>query len=199
MNLKQMRIEHNLTLQSVADIIGVSKSTVFKWEQYKINISGDNLFKIADLYNISPELLVSNKKNTGKYNKFPYRSVPLIKMYNNCNILDLVDDGINNTKIQKIICPVRCSEKTFASEQNGASMQSLNVNIKPGTILFSDPMCDFKNGDIVLAMLSNGEYVCSQYINEYNKKMLMPSNNLYPVVKKDFNMVAKVIATLNIE
>lgn len=58
-DIKQKRIEHGFTLEQLGKIVGVSKSTIKKWESgYIKNMKRDKVFKLANALNISPlELL----------------------------------------------------------------------------------------------------------------------------------------------
>ena len=58
-DIKQKRIEHGFTLEQLGKIVGVSKSTIKKWESgYIKNMKRDKVFKLASALSISPlELL----------------------------------------------------------------------------------------------------------------------------------------------
>ncbi len=58
-DIKQKRIEHGFTLEQLGEMVGVSKSTIKKWESgYIKNMKRDKIFKLANALNISPlELL----------------------------------------------------------------------------------------------------------------------------------------------
>lgn len=54
------RKEHGLTLEQVGNAVGVSKSTVKKWETgYIANIKRDKIAKLADVLQISPVVLIN--------------------------------------------------------------------------------------------------------------------------------------------
>ncbi len=60
-NLKKSRIQKGYTLQKVADILGVSRSTLFKYESGEIsNIPIENITKLADIYETTPNDLLRN-------------------------------------------------------------------------------------------------------------------------------------------
>lgn len=56
--IKQWRQLHNHTQQSLADVIGVSKITVWNWENAIHNPHPKQLEKIAELFNIEVEQIV---------------------------------------------------------------------------------------------------------------------------------------------
>lgn len=63
--IKNRRIELGLTLEEVADIVGVGKSTVRKWETGMIqNMRRDNIQKLAEALKLSPlDLLEFQEEN----------------------------------------------------------------------------------------------------------------------------------------
>lgn len=53
--LKELRLQHGYTMESLGEKIGVVKSTIAKWENgYVDNIKRDMIVKLAELYNVSP-------------------------------------------------------------------------------------------------------------------------------------------------
>ncbi|MCW6666978.1 helix-turn-helix domain-containing protein [Aerococcaceae bacterium NML190938] len=62
-DLKVRREELNLTLEEVGDFVGVTKSTVRKWENGMINNMGrDKIAKYAEILKISPLELLEDTK-----------------------------------------------------------------------------------------------------------------------------------------
>ena len=51
--LRQARRNRHLTLQQVANFIGMSESTLWQYENHKIAITADTLFKLLNLYSCS--------------------------------------------------------------------------------------------------------------------------------------------------
>lgn len=56
--LKELRTEHNMTQEFVAENLGVTRQAVSKWENGSSEPSTSNLIAIAKLYNIPPEELL---------------------------------------------------------------------------------------------------------------------------------------------
>lgn len=53
--LKELRLQHGYTMESLGEKIGVVKSTIAKWENgYVDNIKREMIVKLAKLYNVSP-------------------------------------------------------------------------------------------------------------------------------------------------
>ena len=66
--IKDLRIAHGYTMESLANIVGVSKSTVAKWENgYVSNMRQDKVAVLSKLYNVSPAYIMGyelEKKET---------------------------------------------------------------------------------------------------------------------------------------
>lgn len=51
--IKELRIEHKYTMEVLAEKIGVSKSTIAKWENgYVDNMRQDNIVKLAEVFDV---------------------------------------------------------------------------------------------------------------------------------------------------
>lgn len=60
--IRTRRLELNLTLQNVADFVGVGKGTVQKWESGLIkDIRRSNIASLAKILNVSPTLLLKDE------------------------------------------------------------------------------------------------------------------------------------------
>ena len=69
--IKQLRLERGMTLEQVADIVGVGKSTVRKWETGMIaNMGRDKIARLATALGTTPAYLMGWKEETGS-KKFP--------------------------------------------------------------------------------------------------------------------------------
>lgn len=63
--LKEMRIERDLTLDDVGSKIGVTKQTLYKYENNIVtNIPSDKIEALAKLYNISPAKIMGWQQET---------------------------------------------------------------------------------------------------------------------------------------
>ena len=65
--IKQLRLEKNMTLEQVATIVGVGKSTVRKWETGMIvNMKRDKIALLAKALGTTPAYLMGWKDDTKK-------------------------------------------------------------------------------------------------------------------------------------
>lgn len=65
--IKELRNNYKYTIQKVANILGVSKAAVSKWENGD-DITTEHLYDLAKLYNVTFSELYNGKLNNGKLN-----------------------------------------------------------------------------------------------------------------------------------
>ncbi len=69
-NLKDIRLNHHLSQENLANMLGVTQACIARYEKGEIYISTSNLYKISKTFNISMnELCGKNKKNNLINNK----------------------------------------------------------------------------------------------------------------------------------
>ena len=92
--IKHLRIKNNLTIQDIADYLGVSKVAVCKWEKGD-DIKTEHLYSLAQLFNVSFSELINGELNDDSTSDYLRRD------YNLSNFkFDEIDDK-NLNKIQK--------------------------------------------------------------------------------------------------
>lgn len=64
--LMQQRVKQGLSLQDIADRMGLSKSTIYYWETGKRTIYADNMFAYCYVLNADPMQLVKDVTSTKK-------------------------------------------------------------------------------------------------------------------------------------
>ena len=62
--IRDLRLKANLTVQDVANILGVSKPAVSKWENGDGSIKTEMLYRISKLYGVTVEELLNGKMNS---------------------------------------------------------------------------------------------------------------------------------------
>ena len=57
--IKELRLKYKYTMEALSELIGVSKSTIAKWENgYVDNIRQDNIIKLAEVFNVPPTYIL---------------------------------------------------------------------------------------------------------------------------------------------
>ena len=59
-NLRELRLENNLTQAKLALMIGVSQQSINKYENHGVEPDTDVIRKIADTFNVSTDYLIGN-------------------------------------------------------------------------------------------------------------------------------------------
>jgi transcriptional regulator with XRE-family HTH domain len=62
MNLKNLRKEKNMSQQQIANLMSVSQQCISEWENGKIEPTMSYLWKLADIFEISVDVLIGRKE-----------------------------------------------------------------------------------------------------------------------------------------
>lgn len=83
--IKELRLERNMTLEQVGDIVGVGKSTVRKWETGMIaNMKRDKIALLAKALGTTPQYLMGwndNKTNSPDKSKLTEGERALLDLF----------------------------------------------------------------------------------------------------------------------
>lgn len=182
--IKELRVKKGLTLEELGDKVGVSKSTVRKWENGIIaNMRRDKISKIADALNISPAYLMGwedeNENPTNDINDFE-------------NIFPIEVHRI--PLLGEIACgePIFCDEDResyvdigtdiradFCLKAKGDSM--INARILDGDIVFIKKQPIVENGEIAAVIIDNEALLKRFYYDTKNNIVQLVSENpAYP-------------------
>lgn len=103
--LKNRRLERNMSLKDVADMVGVTISTISRWESGDIsNMRRDRIVSYANALAISPSIIMGweepPSRKQGNYYELTESELALIKKYRQldadgkADINDLIDSKI---------------------------------------------------------------------------------------------------------
>lgn len=96
MNLKELRMQKNLTQQQLADILNVKRSTLGMWETGSTTPELSNLRKLSDFFNVSTDYLLNETKSNINLNNSNL-SEKTIEIFNK---LYLLSENLNFLNIQ---------------------------------------------------------------------------------------------------
>ncbi len=173
MNLKQRRLELNMTLEEVANIVGVGKSTVRKWETGDIaNMKIDKVAQLAKALQVSPNELLGvweqEEKASGRVR------IP---------VLGKVAAGLPLSAVQEILDYEEISPETaakgeyFALQINGDSMEPRMCR---GDVVIVRCQPDVESGEIAVVLVGNEDATCKKIIKQPNGISLVSLNPAYP-------------------
>lgn len=179
--IKARRLELGLTLEQVGDYVGVSKSTVRKWESgYISNMRRDKIAKLAEVLQLSPlDIAIDEDSNNFAQNAaVPPGFQPLPRMVKKpligsiaCgepilaeqNVEDYVDVPEN----------VHCD---FVLNCNGDSM--IDAGISDGDQVYIRIQPEVENGEIAAVRIGD-EATLKRVYWDGTSLMLMPANTKY--------------------
>ena len=198
--LKELRVGKNLTRQDLADILGVTVMTIYRYETGIHDISNSNLTKLSEYFGVTIDYILGKKdqeKRTQRSNN--YHKVPIVG-----SVACSWDEGfienfdgecvyINDAVYDKYGDQVR------ATIARGNSMKDM---INPGDLLIVVPASDIENDDVVIATISDDELTAKKFhYNDVGGFDLIPVNSSYgtqsfspeEIMKLPVSIVARVI------
>ena len=184
--LKEKRLEKNMTLEQVGNLIGVGKSTVRKWENGMIeNMGRDKIILLSRALNISPLDILEMNTDDGKedikdiylrLNKenqaivYDFAKTKLdeqntisdnvVQFPTTLNLDAVVSAGTGEWQDEnfkeEIEYDGQIPSHDYVVRVNGDSMQPL---FEDNQILFIKKTHDVRDGQIIVCMLNNETYV----------------------------------------
>ena len=184
--LKEKRLEKNMTLEQVGNLIGVGKSTVRKWENGMIeNMGRDKIILLSRALNISPLDILEmntddekedikdiylrlNKDNQAIVYDFAKSKLDeqntisdnVVPFPTTLNLDAVVSAGTgewqDGTLKEEVEYDGQIPSHDYVVRVNGDSMQPL---FEDNQILFIKKTHDVRDGQIIVCMLNNETYV----------------------------------------
>ncbi len=197
--IKQARINANLTLEELGNRVGLTKSTVTKYERGEIKtLDVSKLKDFAFVLGIDSSYLAGwdNDSNNTKefipsHQKIEIVTIPLYDCIA-CGQMTFLDDDI----IDYITLPstmVNPNKDYFSNYAKGDSM--IDRGIKEGDLLVFEKTQFIGNGEVG-AFCYNDEATCKVYRITDNGIILMPANiNHNPIIvdSENFRIVGKLV------
>jgi len=172
LRLRELRKQHKISQQELANYIGVTQATLSGWETEKYEIDNTGLKKIADYFNVSTDYILgrvndltgetfptSELISSDKYdNIIPIKtySVPLVGTIA-CGTPILADENIE--EYIKVSEDIDCD---FALRCKGDSM--INARIFDGDIVYIRQQPTVENGEIAAVLIDNEATLKKVYI-----------------------------------
>jgi transcriptional regulator with XRE-family HTH domain len=106
-NLKMLREKQNWSQQDLSDKMHIARPTISKWERGESEPSASQLAQLADLFNVSTEVIIGNTKKSGQnvividtsiFIKTPAILEELVEKFDEIIIPDIVISELNNLK-----------------------------------------------------------------------------------------------------
>lgn len=193
--IRDRRLELDLTLEDVGNVVGVAKSTVMKWETGFIeNMKRDKILLLSKALKVSPLWIMG----------LDVSKKPFIDDVKSCHSVPLVGQVAAGTPIlaeENIEDYFNIDSKIkadFALKIKGDSM--INAGIFPNDIVFIKKQSTLNNGEIGVILLDN-EATLKRFYKEGDTIILQAENDNYrPRIFTNCNLSiqGKLVAVLNI-
>lgn len=166
--LKERRKELNMTLEEVAQKVGVGKSTVRKWENGDIeNIGRSNIVKLAKALKVTPYFVMGiEEEDAGIVT--PIINIPVVNSvsagmptYNETDVIDYI--SVMNTSIKN-------DKEYFGLIVSGDSM---DLEFKDGDIVVVEKDAQVENGDIAVVAVNGYDATVKRIKRDYDKNIIM--------------------------
>lgn len=212
--IKERRLQLGLTLEQVAEKVGVGKSTVRKWETGLIqNMRRDNMQKLADALSLNPlDLLEFDiiDENLPLYES-PRNKVEIVgqNLYLNIPLYESISCGkglfVDDNIIEYITLPetlLNTNKEYFCQYATGDSM--INENINEGDLLVFEKSQIINNGQIGCFCIDDNIATCKKFYKDDASAIitLQPANPKYPPIivtieTMNFHVVGKLSLVIN--
>ncbi len=200
--VKKLRKALDLTQHQLAELVGVAQNSIQKLEKGDTK-NPRNIEALARALNCTPEYLqfgigeTQADKKSENSNVAPgptlKAAVPLISWVQAGAWSEI--NEIREFDADRYLCPVKCSDLTFALKVQGVSMEP---KFYDGDLIFVDPEAECIHGSYVVARLDdNNEATFKQLIIESGQKFLKAANPNWPEqlipINGNCTLVGKVV------
>lgn len=174
--IKDLRLQNEMTLEELGNLVGVAKSTVKKWEDGQIaNMRRDKIAKLAEIFNISPAELFgwSDYVPADNIFKVDKKVFPLLGSIACGNPITAEEN------IEVYIEAGSDINADFCLRAKGDSM--INARIYDGDIVFIRKQPIVENGQIAAVLIDNEATLKRMYYDrENNIVQLVAENPAFP-------------------
>lgn len=194
--IKKRRKELNLTQVQLAEKAGIIQQSLQKIENGTTK-NPRNIQALANALECAPEFLLFGIGENENSNVAPgptlKAAVPLISWVQAGAWSEISE--IKAYEAERYLCPVKCSDLTFALKVQGVSMEPKFFD---GDLIFVDPEAECIHGSYVVARLDdNNEATFKQLIIEGGQKFLKAANPNWPeqliAINGNCTLVGKII------
>lgn len=196
-DIKSRRMELNLTLEQVGDLVGVGKSTVRKWETGDIeNMKRDKIVKLAKALRVSPSYIMGIEDEQPQIETLPVKKIPVVSkisaglpIYSEENLIDYIYFATNKLNSDK---------EEFGLKVSGDSMDKI---FQDGDIVVVEKDSVVENGQLGVVMINGYNATVKRIRYNGDQIILIPESNNsshYPQVygkNDEVKIIGRVVAS----
>lgn len=202
--IKSRRLELSLTLEEVGKAVGVSKSTVQKWENGFIsNMKRDKIAALAKILNINPVSLITGDRDINSDNvSLPDGVEPYNPIMHRIPILGNIAAGLPLFAEENIegytYTELNHGGEYFALRIKGDSMTA--ANIPDGSLVTVRSQPQVENGEIAAVRVNDDSFTVKRFKQNNNIVTLTPQSynpkhqvQIYDLTKDKIDIIGKVV------
>ncbi|WP_193830298.1 LexA family protein [Morganella morganii] len=193
--IKARRLQLNMTQQSLAKILGVSRVSITKWETGVTKPDGENLHMLAKTLNVSPEWLLFGENEplstelVSTRKPVTVRQIPVISAVQAGEWTSTYSAATIDDVMRWVNTTAKVSDSAFGLDVKGDSMTNPmgSPTIPEGSTVIVETeygCCDDLYGKIVVAMLDgSSEATVKKLVWDAPYTYLVPLNpNFKPII-----------------
>ncbi|MBR5251468.1 MAG: helix-turn-helix domain-containing protein [Oscillospiraceae bacterium] len=167
--IKERRKQLDITLEEIGEYVGVSKTTVQRWESGNIsNMRRDRIKKLAEILQVDVQQLVDGEREQSDFVRIPVlgqvaAGVPITAQEDITGYEDVPREWVKNDTL-------------FALRIKGDSMEP---RIVEGDVVVVRQQSDVENGQLAVVMVGE-EATCKKVIKHTDSIALIANNPKYP-------------------
>lgn len=178
MNLRNLRNAKNYSQQKLANLIGVSRSTIAMWETGASQPDNDTLSRLADFFGVSVDYLLGRENNIAKQDSLPeYSNIFRIekKRYPLLGDIACGKPLFADEDHESFVLAGSAVDADFCLRAKGDSMTG--ARIYDGDIVFIKEMPVVENGDIAAVVIGDDATLKRVYYYPEKKKLVLNAEN----------------------
>lgn len=174
--IKQIRKSKGLSAETVAERIGVSPATVYRYEsQYIENMGIDKLIQIARVLDVDPSMLLYYTDDNLVKNKIEGIRIPVLGYVRADIPIDAIEEIIDYEEIHPNMAD---SGDYFALQIKGDSMEP---KFSEGDVVIVREQPDVESGEIAIVLVNGDEGTVKELVKYDNGSIaLVALNPAYP-------------------
>ena len=173
--LKELRLKAELSQQSLADGIGISKSSINMYERGEREPGSETLEAFADFFNVDMNYLLgaTDTIRTPIFVTNRMR-VPVLGYVAAGIPIDAITDVLDYEELSPEM--VKDGSEYFALQIKGASMEP---KISEGDVVIVRKQADCENGQIAIVCVNGDQATCKRVMKQASGILLQPLNPAY--------------------
>ena len=176
--LKELREKKKYTMQELADLLNISRSTVSLYESRKRQPDFKTLKQIADIFNVSVDYLLGHETNNVEFAslKKDYIKIPIYGKIPAGVPMEMIDESFIEDFIEVDAKIYRGSSTYFGLKVKGNSMFP---EFRSGDIVIFRQQSHCENGDFCAVSINHTECTFKKVLKKESGITLMPLNPDY--------------------